>query len=181
MNPERWKQIEESYQQAVDLPDNLRDRFLQEACKAASELRNEVESLLKHQQGKTIEEAILKISEAFSKETESDFSGKHIGPYRLIRLIGQGGMGAVYEAVRDDDQYRKKVAIKLIRRGMDTELILKRFRYERQILAALEHPNIARLLDGGTTDEGLPFFVMEYIQGSSVTQYCDESRISLID
>ena len=104
-------------------------------------------------------------------EMES-IDGKHIGPYRIIREIGRGGMGTVYLAARDDDQYQKQVAIKLIKRGMDTDFIVQRFRNERQILAHLDHPNIARLLDGGATDEGLPFFVMEYIDGKPINEYC---------
>src|SRR5262249_48581618 len=91
---------------------------------------------------------------------------------------GHGGMGVVYQAVRADDEYQKRVAIKLIKRGMDTEDILRRFRNERQILASLDHPNIAKLLDGGTTEDGLPFFVMEYIEGQSLTEYCDSHKLS---
>src|SRR6185369_2543892 len=100
------------------------------------------------------------------KRPESLLStGHRIGQYEVIREIGRGGMGAVYLAARADDQYKKHVAIKLIKRGMDSEDILQRFRNERQILASLDHPNIARLLDGGTTDDGLPYFVMEYVEG----------------
>ena len=179
MTPERWKQIEEIYQQALDLPEEARFTFLEECCKSDPGLRNEVESLLQQKPGNTMDRAVLNVIEAFSNEPDVDAVGRRIGPYKLTRLIGQGGMGAVYEAVRDDDEFQKKVAIKLIRRGMDSDLILKRFRYERQILAALEHPNIARLLDGGTTEDGLPFFVMEYIDGSSLTQYAAANDLSL--
>ncbi len=87
-----------------------------------------------------------------------------IGPYRLIRKIGEGGMGVVYLAERSDAQYRKQVAVKVVKQGCDSQEILHRFGQERQILAALEHPNIARLLDAGTTDDGLPFYVMEHVQ-----------------
>ena len=90
-------------------------------------------------------------------------------------------MGTVYLAVRDDDQYEKQVAIKLVRRGMDTDFIVDRFRHERQILASLDHTNIARLLDGGTTEDGLPYFVMEYIEGSPINQYCDDRRLSTVE
>jgi serine/threonine protein kinase len=105
----------------------------------------------------------------------------NIGPYKIIRRIGQGGMGAVYLAARDDDQFKKQVAIKLIRRGMDTDFVLRRFRNERQILASLDHPNIARLLDGGTTEDGRPYFVMEYIEGKPITDYSDENRLATIE
>ena len=98
--------------------------------------------------------------------------GGRIGPYQVVTEIGRGGMGAVYLAVRADDQYHKRVAIKLVKKGMDSEDILARFRHERQILANLDHPNIARLLDGGTTEEGVPYFVMEHIEGVPIDRYC---------
>jgi non-specific serine/threonine protein kinase/serine/threonine-protein kinase len=100
-----------------------------------------------------------------------------LGPYRLIREIGHGGMGAVYLGVRDDDAFQKRVAIKVLKRGMDTESIVRRFRHERQILASLEHPYIAGLLDGGTTADGRPYFAMEYVEGQSIVDYCDAHRI----
>ncbi|MCG3159367.1 MAG: Serine/threonine-protein kinase PknD [Acidobacteria bacterium] len=105
--------------------------------------------------------------------------GRQIGVYKLVREIGRGGMGAVYLAVRADDQFRQRVAIKLVKRGMDTDFVIRRFRNERQILAALNHPNIARLLDGGATDDGLPYFVMEYIEGLPIHRYCDTRRLSV--
>jgi serine/threonine protein kinase len=91
----------------------------------------------------------------------------------VVREIGRGGMGAVFLAERDDGHFEQRVAVKLIKRGMDTELVLRRFRAERQILASLQHPNIARLLDGGTTGDGLPYFVMEYIDGQPIDEYAD--------
>ena len=105
--------------------------------------------------------------------------GRRIGPSRLIREIGQGGMGAVYLADRDNQQYESRVAIKLVRQGLDTDFIVRRFRRERQILARLEHPNITRLLDGGTTDDGSPWLVMEYIEGSWITRYANEQRLGI--
>jgi len=105
--------------------------------------------------------------------------GRRLGPYRLIEEIGQGGMGAVYRAVRADDQYQKQVAIKLVRTGFETRFAQARFRSERQILATLEHPNIARLLDGGTADDGSPYFVMELVEGIPIHQYCDAHKLSI--
>ena len=96
-----------------------------------------------------------------------------LGPYRLIREIGHGGMGTVYLGVRDDDAFQKRVAIKVLKRGMDTESIVRRFRNERQILASLEHPYIAGLLDGGSTPDGRPYFAMEYVEGQPIVDYCD--------
>ncbi|MGZ5004605.1 MAG: protein kinase domain-containing protein [Chthoniobacterales bacterium] len=109
---------------------------------------------------------------------EEPFAGRQFGSYQIMREIGRGGLGAVYLAARADDEYRKQVAIKLVRRGLDTEDILRRFRNERQILAQLDHPNIARLIDGGTTDDGLPYFVMEYVNGQPINGYCDANALS---
>lgn len=104
--------------------------------------------------------------------------GTRIGPYRILREIGRGGMGAVYLAERDDEHYHQRVAIKLIKPGLGGDLIRRRFRNEMQILAELNHPNIARLFDGGQTDEGLPYLVMEYVEGSPINAYCDQHRLS---
>ena len=100
-----------------------------------------------------------------------------VGAYRLIRELGRGGMGAVYLGVRDDDAFQKRVAVKVLKRGMDTDAIVRRFRHERRILAGLEHPYIAGLLDGGTTDDGLPYFAMEYVEGRLIVEYCDARRL----
>ncbi len=105
-------------------------------------------------------------------------AGRLIGPYKIIRKIGHGGMGSVFLAARADDQYRKQVAIKLVKRGMDTDFIVSRFLSERQILASLDHPNIASLFDGGATADGLPYFVMEDIEGLPINEYCDTHNLS---
>ena len=110
---------------------------------------------------------------------ETRLTGRRIGPYRIVRELGHGGMGEVYLATRDDEQYRKDVAIKVVRGGLESELILRRFRHERQILATLGHPNIAALLDGGTTAEGLPYFVMEYVEGAPLDVYSDTRRLTV--
>lgn len=112
---------------------------------------------------------------------EDSMIGRQIGVYRLVRELGRGGMGAVYLADRVDGEFDQTVAIKLIKRGMDTDLILKRFRRERQILAALNHTNIAYFLGGGSTDDGLPYYVMEYIDGEPLYKYCDRNRLSITD
>jgi tetratricopeptide (TPR) repeat protein len=108
-------------------------------------------------------------------------SGQRLDRYRIVREIGRGGMGAVYLAERADEQYQKRVAIKLIKRGMDTDSVLRHFRNERQILANFDHPNIARLFDGGTTEDGLPYFVMEYVEGIPIDKYCHAHGLSIID
>jgi serine/threonine protein kinase len=178
MAPERWRQIEEVFQIAAEMHPNLRSAYLQKACGPDVELRAEVESLLGHDQPSThIEEMIQGAAVQVVKDYSVKVAGQRIGSYEIVEALGKGGMGAVYLAVRADDVYRKQVAIKIVKRGMDTEFVLSRFRHERQILAGLEHPNIARLLDGGSTEEGLPYFVMEYVPGEPITRYCSSKRL----
>ena len=119
--------------------------------------------------------------EIFEDIQENSMIGKRVGVYELKREIGRGGMGAVYLAERADGEFRQTVAIKLIKRGMDTDLILKRFRRERQIIAALDHPNIVYFLAGGSTSDGLPYFVMEYIEGKPLYRFCDENKLSITE
>ena len=162
---------------------------IHEECAGDNSLRAEVEKLLAEDRpaSKFLEESPLNaFSQSASAETDQltdqvadQFIGKQVGSYQITGRIGSGGMGAVYKAARADDQYQTEVAIKLIKRGMDTEGVLRQFRNERQILANLQHPNIARLLDGGSTDDGLPYFVMEYIDGQPVNAYCDEHKLSI--
>jgi len=184
MTPERFHQVDEIFQEALDLPPGEREAFLEKACGPDTALREEVRQLLAHISssadsndhhiGGTILAAIKDMATPDPRKAE----GRRIGPYRVVSLIGRGGMGSVYLAVRDDD-FQQQVAIKLVRGGMDSEEVLRRFRYERQLLAFLTHPNIARLLDGGTTDEGEPYLVMEYIEGQPITQYCWERNLSI--
>ena len=105
--------------------------------------------------------------------------GEQFGVYQIVQKIGEGGMGVVYQGVRNDDQFRKLVAIKVVKRGMDTEYVLERFHNERQILAHFDHPNIAKLLDGGVTADGRPYVVMEFIAGRPIDEYCDAERLSV--
>jgi serine/threonine protein kinase len=184
MTPERWQQVKELLESALEREPSQRAAFLEEACAGDAELRKEVESLLSfHEQAESfIETPAVKITpELFTDQATELMVGRHIGPYKILREIGHGGMGAVYLAVRDDDQYQKRVAIKLVKRGMDTDDIVRRFRNERQILASLDHPNIAKLLDGGTTDDGLPYFVMEHIEGAPIDKYCDTHKLSTVE
>ena len=102
-----------------------------------------------------------------------------IGDYKIIREIGRGGMGAVYEAVRETENFTQRAALKIIKRGMDTDAIVSRFRHEQKILASLEHANIARFLDGGMTDDGLPFYAMEFVEGEFIDDYCKEKNLSV--
>src|SRR5207244_1216088 len=118
-------------------------------------------------------------SSDFDETPDDHIAGiSRVGPYKIIRELGRGGVGSVYLGERDDDQYRQQVAVKLIRRGMDTDFVVRRFRNERQILAALDHPNIARLLDGGTTEKDRPYLVMEYVEGLPVDHHCDQHTLN---
>jgi serine/threonine protein kinase/type II secretory pathway pseudopilin PulG len=186
MNVETWQQLKTLFHGALDLGPAERTAFLAAACHGDDEIRNQVEKLLaSHDEpGDFLVSPALMNAEKSSSdgqvrraETE-ERTGQRIGPYEVIREIGHGGMGTVFLAVRADDQYRKQVAIKLVKRGMDSDAILRRFMMERQILANLEHPNIARLLEGGSTADGLPYFVMEYIEGQPITEYCDAHRLT---
>ncbi len=123
--------------------------------------------------------ALTRVSHLVTEEKMPSYIGRQIGSYKIEREIGKGGMGAVYLASRADQEFDKKVAVKLIKRGFDTDEIIGRFRHERQILAALEHPFITRLIDGGSTDDGLPFLVMDYVEGLPLTKYCAARRVSL--
>jgi tetratricopeptide (TPR) repeat protein len=182
MNAERWDQLSDLFAQAVECPPSERRLFLDRVCQGDEALKRELESLLACD---TPDQPLVEIpadsvaSCSDNRESDPDMAGRRIGPYRLISLIGHGGMGAVYLGVRDDDQYQKQVAVKLLKRGMDTDFMLSRFRQERQILANLEHPFIARLMDGGATEDGLPYFVMEYVDGVPITRYCSDKILSI--
>lgn len=175
---ERWKRINDIFEAALDLSENDRQAYLEQECAADKELLAEVTSLLSaDQSGHSLLDGLA--SDVVDVEQAASETGKQVGAYKIIKQIGTGGMGAVYLAERTDGQFKQKVALKLIKRGMDSEEILRRFQSERQILAGLQHPNIARLLDGGITEDGLPFFTMEHIEGTPIDLYCDNHRLSI--
>jgi serine/threonine protein kinase len=178
MQSSDWQKVKTIFHDALDLSAEERAAFLSNACDGDDDLRREVETLLDADESAGDFIVSSALVEAGVIENEISLVGKRIGRYEILEELGRGGMGTVYLAVRADDEYKKKVAIKLIKRGMDTDAILKRFRNERQILAGLEHPNIARLLDGGTTEDGLPYFVMEYIEGLPITKHCDNQNLN---
>ena len=187
MTPERWRQVEEIFQAALDLSPEDRDRYVLDVCANDTELRRDVESLLSQYDsaGELLEEPVygnteMSVLESFVEEKDP-MIGRRLGSYRIEREIGRGGMGAVYEAIRADNEFNKRAAIKLVKRGMDTDFILRRFRKERQILAALDHPHIAGLLDGGTTEDGLPYFLMEFIEGQPLYTYCDNNNLNITE
>ena len=186
MTSERWKEVKEVFASALERQPEERSPFLEKACSGDDALRREVESLLASHQdaGEFIESPALStdtfLPTVVDPENASDI-GRRVGAYRTVQEIGRGGMGSVYLAVRADDEFERRVAIKLIRRGMEIDFIIRRFRNERQILANLDHPYIARLLDGGTTEDGLPYFVMEYVDGKPIHRYCEDQGLSRAD
>ncbi|MEO6727197.1 MAG: serine/threonine-protein kinase [Blastocatellia bacterium] len=180
MTPERYQRIKQIFQAAVDRPPTERPAWLEEACVNDAELRREVESLLAD--ADEVETKPLLDSLALPALPNMSLLeprlGQLIGPYKILRELGHGGMGTVYLAERADEQFKQRVAVKVVKRGMDSEEILARFRHERQILASLDHPNIARLLDGGTTADALPYFVMEHIEGQPIDVYCNTHKLT---
>lgn len=182
MNPERWKEIDEILDAVLEIAPSDRSVFLDAKCGDDETLRLKVKKLLA-----TMEKAedfleappAESVFRLFKEESEENLIGRQIGVYRLVRLIGQGGMGSVFLASRIDKEFRKEVAIKIVSSPWHSDEIKDNFRRERQILARLEHENIARLLDGGTTDENVPFLVMEYVEGLPVTRYCTQKKFSV--
>jgi non-specific serine/threonine protein kinase/serine/threonine-protein kinase len=175
-----WNQVLDVVDSVLELPLEDRLGYLDKAC-SDPEIRHHVEALVLSygKAGEFLEEPAISGQHSPTLNEDNARSGRRIGPYQLLEVIGHGGMGEVYRAVRDDDQYQKQVAIKLVRSGFDSSIAFARFRSERQILAGLEHANIARLLDGGTTDEGSPYFVMEFAAGQPIDQYCDAKKLSI--
>src|SRR5688572_23420620 len=177
MTVERWQRLEALFHAALEHRTADRGAFLSGACDGDAELQAELERLLEgHAQASAfVGNAIAGIEHVAAALPD----GCQIGVYRIVRELGRGGMGTVYLAERCDAQFDMRVAIKLIKRGMDSDAVLQRFRHERQILAGLDHPNIARLLDGGTTGDGLPYFVMEHVDGEPIDEYCRTHQLSL--
>jgi eukaryotic-like serine/threonine-protein kinase len=184
ITPERWQQVKHLLAEALELDTARQRQFLDSACAHDGDLRAEVDLLLAHRvdsDSDLIEQCAADASllRLVDETNGGAQTGNRIGPYKIVREIGRGGMGAVYLAERDDEHYRQQVAIKLIKPGLGGEPIQRRFRNEMQILAELNHANIARLFDGGETADGLPYLVMEYVEGSPINQYCDEKQLSI--
>jgi eukaryotic-like serine/threonine-protein kinase len=178
MTPERWQRLEELFHAMLALPSESRAASLSAACGDDVEMRVEVQRLL---QADAHASAFVDGAAAGLEGVAATVlpDGAPIGAYRIVRELGRGGMGTVYLGERADAQFEMRVAIKVIKRGMDSDAVLQRFRHEQQILAGLEHPYIARLLDGGTTGEGLPYFVMEYVDGQPIDEYCRTRQLSI--
>ena len=179
------KTLDELFQNALDLPASERDDFLARVCAGDQELKAAVLRLLASDQA--AEEQTFWKGSALHAEAKLDTStgaarvGQILGDYRIVGVIGEGGMGTVYRAVRADAEYEQAVAVKIVRGGFDSAALAERFRQERQILANLSHPSIARLLDGGTTPDGLPYLVMEFIAGKTLTAYCNQHHLGITE
>ena len=192
MTPERWQHVKDIFTSAIALSGDGREQFLAEHTAGDAELRSEVESLLASYSSGDDESAFA--ASQFWNRTDPSLVGTSIGAYTIVREIARGGMGVVYEGIREAD-FKQRVAIKLIRSGLGSEETVRRFRAERSALALLTHPNIARLLDGGSLPDarllnessrrpdgqGTPYFVMEYVDGIPIDAYCDEKRLSIHD
>jgi eukaryotic-like serine/threonine-protein kinase len=178
---DRWQKVERLFEEAADLPPAAREGFLDSRCGGDTQLRDEVLSLLRCDTGEEpiLVEALQSV--AASLTCDDAGPGYRVGPYRIENEIGRGGMSVVYLAVRADGEFRNRLAIKLIKRGMDTDAVIGRLRQERRILAALEHPWVARLLDGGTTSDGRPWLAMEYVEGLSLHRFCEERSLACED
>jgi serine/threonine protein kinase len=170
------QQIEEIFEAALAQPESERVDWVNFVCVDEPEIAATVLELLRaHEQADGIlEEALPRPS--LEPPTQE---GRYIGPYRVLRELGRGGMGVVYLAVREDESFKRRVAVKLLRGSPDADELYQRFRAERHILASLSHSNISQLLDGGITDGRLPYLVMEYVEGVAITEYCDRNQLNL--
>ena len=170
--------VRQLFDQAQSIPPTQREAWLLGACQGDPALLAELRSMLL-QPYTTFMQQPAAAPPSMTPPHASEPSGTFIGPYRIVRELGRGGMGVVYLAMRDDGTFRKNVAVKLLLREQVTPEFVQRFKQERQVVAALDHPNIARILDGGDAPDGMPYYVMEYIEGQPLDQYCDRARVSL--
>ena len=178
MDSGQWQKIGIIFEEALKLNEPERTEFLLDACGGDSEILAEVRSLI---EADTNIPSVLKgqASDAIDIPPRKNYEGITISNYKIINQIAEGGMGSVFLSERADGHFEQKVALKLIKPGMNSSEIIKRFQFERQILARLQHPNIARLLDGGLTEDNLPYFTMEYVEGDNIDIYCNKNNLSV--
>jgi eukaryotic-like serine/threonine-protein kinase len=180
---ERWQRLEKIFQGALERAPQSRAAWLDSACGGDLELRIEVDELLRAHEHAAVDftrsAAFVDALKVLERRTGRLRAGRPIGPYRVVREIGRGGMSRVYLAARADQAFEKWVAIKVVEVSRDTEEMIRRFQGERQILARLDHPNITRILDGGTTEDGLPFLVMDYVEGEPIDAYCEARALDV--
>lgn len=179
MQQQDRQKLKDLFSLALERPEEQRPDFLRDACGGDAALRRELESLLAaHQDPRPfIERDDFAAASLFGARSGAGYEGKQLGHYRIVGEIGRGGMGAVFLAERADGEFTQRVALKVVRRGFADPELARRFRRERQILASLSHENIARLLDGGVSEDGEPFFAMEYVEGSRIDDYCDANDL----
>jgi len=179
---ERWDRIKDVFDAALQHEHASRAAYLTRACVGDDDLLNEVQSLLAAYEdaGTFFEHPLMGPARSVGEHADP-MTNRLIGPYRILRRAGQGGMADVYLAVRADKLYQRFVAIKVVKTGLDSEEVLRRFRHERQTLAVLDHPNIVKLLDAGTTEEGLPYLVMDFVQGQALDEYCESRALSVAE
>ncbi|MCU0622097.1 MAG: protein kinase, partial [Gemmatimonadales bacterium] len=172
MNPERWQVVESLVGVALETPVGERHAFLARACGADAALRAEVDSLLEAAASDPsfLDTPLVQLATLDADAVEAQ--PLRAGPWRIVAPIGRGGMAQVYLAQRDDGTFEQRVAVKVVRRGLDTADLLGRFHAERRILAALHHRNIARVLDAGALADGRPYLVMEHVEGEPITTWC---------
>ena len=178
---DEWRRVRDVFELALNQPPERRQAFVAETCRGEPVIRDQAIALLASHEdaGTFMESPLVEVvgHDGPGERTEANV-GTVIGSYVIESCIGNGGMGTVYLARRADQAFERRVAIKMIRRGMDTDVVVRRFEDERQILASLDHPHIASLYDGGTTADGLPYFVMEYVEGEPITSYCSRHRLT---
>ena len=182
VKPDRWQRLKDLFDEASGLDGPERERYLDGACADDRELRAELDSLLAagQESGRFLETPAAEVLQPDLQGSVPSHMGRRFGPYRVLAEIGRGGMGVVYRALRDDDAFHKEVALKLLPDGLESSYFEERFRRERQILASLEHPNIARLIDGGADEVGRPYLVMELVEGVPIDVYCRERSLGLL-
>lgn len=205
MTPERWQRIRPILDRALELQGEERTAFLLERCRDDPTLRADVETLVRAEArgGPPLDAPVGEYADALVGEladaalhagggsldvepgaasveqSEPEVAGKRVGPWQIVRELGRGGMAVVYLAERADGVYQQQVALKLLQADPQAADLVHRFERERQILASLEHPHIARLVDGGLTDDGQPWFAMEYVEGEHIDRFCDQRRLTV--
>ncbi|MCZ6835529.1 MAG: serine/threonine-protein kinase, partial [Planctomycetota bacterium] len=184
MESKEFQRIEELFHQVRQVDPSERAAYLDDQCQGNLELRAEVESLLAHANGESLNLSKIGTGESDTHIVDrgpvAEGPGARIGPYKILQKIGEGGFGVVYMAEQTKPMQRK-VALKIIKLGMDTKQVIARFEAERQALALMDHPNIAKVLDAGATETGRPYFVMELVKGISLSEYCDKSKMKTRD
>lgn len=179
IDPATWPTLSKLLDEWLDLPADSRSSWLANLGPEYSDVLPALRQLLALQA--SADQDFLSTLPKFDESPLALSAGQRLGPYRILCAIGRGGMGVVYRAEREDGKFEQRVAIKVVPGGLDTPAFVERFQREYRILASLEHPNIARLLDAGATDDGLPYFVMEYVEGRPIDRFCAERKLSVAE